>query len=74
LGASITDLSVADNCFIRTAMEPVLPNTPVRGWSILTTIEKFIQQNGPSVGDTETVYALSVPQSLVNIAHIGKVE
>ena len=72
-------------------MEPVLPNTPMRGWSILTTIENLVSKNGPSVGDTEAVDAglspmdadtcgneismhLEGPQSLVNIAHIGKVK
>jgi hypothetical protein len=52
LGGSITDLSVADNCLFRTAMEPVCPNTPMRGWSILTTIEDFIQQERPQCGGT----------------------
>src|SRR5258705_7884332 len=73
-------------------MEPVLPNTPMRGWSILTTIENVIQQERPQCGgDTEAVYAGQLPmdadtcgdetsmhfegpQSLVNIAHIGKVK
>jgi hypothetical protein len=31
-------------------MEPVLPNTPMRGWSILTTIENLIQQERPQCG------------------------
>jgi hypothetical protein len=38
-------------------MEPVLPQTPMRGWSILTTIENSFSRNGPSVGDTEAIYA-----------------
>jgi hypothetical protein len=33
-------------------MEPVLPNTPMRGWSILTTTENFIQQERPQCGGT----------------------
>ena len=33
-------------------MEPVLPNTPMRGWSILTTIENFVQQERPQCGGT----------------------
>jgi hypothetical protein len=41
LGGSITDLSVADNCLFGTAMEPVLPQIPMRGWSILLTSEKL---------------------------------
>lgn len=46
----MTDLSVAGNCLFRTTMEPVLPDTPMRDWSILTTIENFVSKNGPSVG------------------------
>jgi hypothetical protein len=37
---------------IRTAMAPVLPNTPMRGWSILTTIENLFQQERPQCGGT----------------------
>src|SRR4029453_18200363 len=33
------------------------PNTPMRGWSILTTIENSFSRNGPSVGDTEAINA-----------------
>lgn len=29
----------------------------MRGWSILTTIENFVSENGTSVGDTEAIYA-----------------
>jgi hypothetical protein len=38
-------------------MEPVCPNTPMRGWSILTTIEDFIQQERPQCGGTEAIFA-----------------
>ena len=38
-------------------MEQVLPKTPMRGWSILTTIENLVHKNGPSVADTEAIYA-----------------
>jgi hypothetical protein len=48
---SITDLSVADSR-LADAMEPVLPNTPARGWSILITMENFVQQEWPQCGRT----------------------
>jgi hypothetical protein len=38
-------------------MESVLPQTPMRGWSILTTIENSFSRNDPSVGDTEAINA-----------------
>ena len=38
-------------------MEPVLANIPMRGWSILTTIENSSNRNGPRVGDTEAINA-----------------
>jgi hypothetical protein len=41
-------------------MEPVLPQIPMRGWSILTTIENFVQQERPQCGDTEAIYATDV--------------
>ena len=44
-------LPISDNP-LWTAMEPALPNTPMRGWSILTTIENFIQQERPQCGGT----------------------
>jgi hypothetical protein len=33
-------------------VKPILPNTPVLGWSILTTIENFVQQERPQCGGT----------------------
>ena len=48
--AGALPISLSPVTAIRTAMEPVLPNTPMRGWSILTNIENFVQsKNGPSV-------------------------
>src|SRR6185436_2571761 len=57
IGREHTDLSVADNCLFGTAMKPVLPQIPMRGWSILTTTENSFSRNGPSVGDTEAINA-----------------
>ena len=50
MGGGITDLSVADNCLFGTAMEPVLPQTPMRGRSILTTIENSFSKKAPVWG------------------------
>src|SRR6185369_7492903 len=47
-------------------MEPILPNSPVRGWSILTTLENFGQRERPQ--------PTLIPPSLLLLRRIARAE